>query len=270
MPAAPCESPFDGRVVFVLGSRRSGTTWLAELLLAHPDIAGLEAHEVVPGAFIPLESAIFGALADVWKNNWRFDGEGLCSAMSRSEIAVAMRRFCDRLFAGARDRVGPGRPWFLEKSPDNAVRLPIMATVFPDAWYVQIVRDGRDMARSLARVGFGPDDPAEAAAEWVRDTTLVREHNWLLERFREVRYENLLADPTGHVAELYRWMGLPVDDEVMTAVEERASRAVATYGMGTPVGSGKWRELDPPDLDRLTAVAGDLLAELGYLDEGAP
>ena len=69
---------------------------------------------------------------------------------------------------------------------------------------------------------------------------------------------------------LYRWMGLPVDDEVMTAVEERASRAVATYGMGTPVGSGKWRELDPPDLDRLTAVAGDLLAELGYLDEGAP
>ena len=166
----------------------------------------------------------------------------------------------------ARDRYSPGSTWFLEKTPDNAKRLPIVAAIYPDAWYVEIVRDGRDMARSLTSVHFGPDDVGEAAAEWTRDVIQVERHRWRVPRFRQVRYEDLLISAADTVADLYQWMGLNVDADVRKELDERAGRRVATYGSTDPVGSGKWREMSAEDITAVLTVAGDQLASLGYLD----
>ena len=66
MSDAPCASPFEGRVIFVLGSRRTGTTWLQELLLAHPAVVAVPTVEVEPGRLDPQETVIMGALEAVW------------------------------------------------------------------------------------------------------------------------------------------------------------------------------------------------------------
>ncbi|MBV8297333.1 MAG: sulfotransferase [Acidimicrobiia bacterium] len=259
-------STFADRVVFVLGSRRSGTTWLAELLLSHPALVGVDVLEVGEGDLHPRETVIFDALGEVWANVHNADGEGICTLFPPEAAVAAIRQFCERMFALGRERYGPTASWFVEKTPSHIFKLPFLAAIYPDAWYIHLIRDGRDVARSLARSPMGPDDVAGAAGEWVRGLEQAERHRWRLRRFRQLRYEGLLADPVGQTSDLLAWLGLDVDEEVTGRLSERATRAVATYGSTAPVGAGKWRLLSPRDQAQIRVVAGDWLSELGYLD----
>ena len=243
----PCESPFADRTVVLLGPVRSGTTWLVELLLAHRALGGLS-----------WESTIFLALWDLWENAHRADGEGLGAYLSEDEIAAALRRFCDSLFSVA------DAAWFIEKTPDNVNRVPLIATAYPDAWYIHLIRDGRDVVRSQVVAPWGTNDPADAARNWVWAIRQVRRHRWRLERYREVRYEDLVDDPVGQTTALLEWMGLPVDSDVAGAIKERIGHEMARYGATDQVGVGKWTQMSDADLRKIHEVAGDLLAELGY------
>jgi hypothetical protein len=146
--------------------------------------------------------------------------------------------------------------------------VPMMATVYPDAWYVHLVRDGRDVVRSQIRAPWGTNDAAEAARNWVWGVRQVQSHRWRLARYTELRYEDLCADPVGLTADLLEWMELGAGDEVRDAVKDRAGREVARYGATDTVGPGKWTDLSDAELHAVYDVAGDLLAELGYLVEG--
>jgi len=261
-------STFADRVVFVLGTRRSGTTWLAELLLSHPQLVGVDVIQV--GAELhPRETVIFDALEAVWNNVHNADGEGICSLFPPEEAMGAIRQFCEHMFALGRERYGPTASWFVEKTPSHIFKLPFLASTYPDAWYVHLIRDGRDAARSLVRSPMGPDDVAGAAGEWVRGLEQIERHRWRLQRFHQLRYEGLLADPVGETSAIMRWLGLDVDDEVRARLEERVGREVAKYGSTAAAGAGKWRLLSPGDQAKVLDVAGDWLAELGYLDGSA-
>lgn len=254
-PAAPYPSPFADRAAFVFGCPRSGTTWLVHLLLAHPDIAGADA-----------ESLVFNALEDFWNNAHRSDGEGVSAYLGDGGVGVAQRVFCDGIFAAARNRFFPEASWFVEKTPDHVFRLPAMAMTYPDGWFIHVLRDGRDVARSLAKAPFGPPDPGGAAAMWVNAVQQVQLHHWRLPRFIEIRYEELVADPVGQTIGLFEWMGLEVDDTVRAELAERAPHAVSVYYPDEGVGAGKWAKLTPDEQTAVRAVAGELLAELGYAD----
>jgi hypothetical protein len=97
----------------------------------------------------------------------------------------------------------------------------------------------------------------------------VRREQWRLPRFRELKYEELARDPVGQTLALFEWMGLDVTDEVLERVRAAADRPVAKMGSTGP-GSGRWRDMDPDDLAVVYEIAGELLAELGYLDGSEP
>ena len=92
----------------------------------------------------------------------------------------------------------------------------------------------------------------------------VSRHRWRLPRFREVRYEDLLADPVSRTTELLEWMGLPVDAGTADRIAASSTKAVARYGATDRIGAGKWQDLDAGQLAAIERVAGDLLADLGY------
>ena len=255
--AAPCESEFEGKVIFVVGVARSGTTWLLEQLRAHPAVAGLQA-----------ESLIFESITQLWNNAHRADGQGLAPYLSGEELTAAFRTYCDRIFAASRDRHAPGATWFVEKTPSHSRRIPLMASVYPDAWYVNIIRDGRDVARSVMLAPMGAENGTQVVGNWTVSVREAQLHSWRLGRWRQVRYEELLRDPAGHVRSLFEWMGLPVDRAVIDAVEAHSRKEVMRFGSTEAIGSGKWRSMDPADLALVELAQHDLLAELGYLDEG--
>jgi hypothetical protein len=59
---------------------------------------------------------------------------------------------------------------------------------------------------------------------------------------------------------------LECSEDVLMAVEERSKREVARFGVTGPIGSGKWMQLPANQRAKIVDIAGDWLAELGYID----
>jgi hypothetical protein len=176
---------------------------------------------------------------------------------------VAERAFVDGLFTTYRDRTCPGATHFVEKSPSHTAHLEHLATVYPDAWYVHIVRDGRDVVRSwLEHDGH---DLEQAAHLWKGALADVRAAAPRLGRFTELRYEDLVAQPVETAAGLLRWVGLDVDGAVEAELHERAAHHVSQRGRRGAPGPGKWRGgLTEQQVATIEQIAGAELESWGY------
>jgi Sulfotransferase family len=244
----------DERMVFVIGSPRSGTTFVGRALGSLPGFVDL-------GEVAPLKAAI----------------PELAGA-SPSEAAPVLRRI---LVATRRlGLVGSRRA--VEQTPETAFVAETAALAFPEARFVHAVRDGRDVVCSLLERGWlsggraGRDDAghpygaeprfwveAERRAEF-RAASDARRAAWawrryvsaaraLGERAFELRYERLAVQPALVAAELAAHLGVE-REPVARALEAAHSSSV-----------GRFRsELEPAQLDDVVAEAGALLAELGY------
>jgi hypothetical protein len=242
------------QLIFNVGSRRSGTYWLQRITCAHPAVAE-----------VPSETYVFShGIAQLME---RFQYEQPDSQevgkvyADRERLLAAIRNLCDTVF-GEFARSGETRA--AERTPWHVYHLPLIKEVYPDATFVHIIRDGRDVARSLvAALPRGPDNVKEAAEEWRSSVEAGRAAAPLLgERLLEVRYEHLLADPKTEIARLYAHHGLDGGlDEALVAAGEKAN--IGQHDRR--VGSGKWRDgWSRRELRDFEAVAGDLVRELGY------
>ncbi|MFO1056268.1 MAG: sulfotransferase [Dongiaceae bacterium] len=144
--AGAAEPAFE-RPVFVIAAPRSGSTLLFETLAENRDFwtVGDESHQLIEG-IQGLHPAQRG-----------FDSNRLTAADATPPVAAALRRG----FAGNL-RNNAGVPWrdleesakaaplrFLEKTPKNALRIPFLAAVFPDACFIYLHRNPRDNVSSL-------------------------------------------------------------------------------------------------------------------------
>src|SRR5207244_11913374 len=110
-----------------------------------------------------------------------------------------------------------GAPYPAERSPFPSSNVHVISAVYPDARFVHIIRDGRDVARSLVSHDWGPSSITEAAERWRAAITAAREAA-PAERYREVRYEDVLERPDETIAALYDWLGLKYDDRILDEV----------------------------------------------------
>lgn len=248
----PDASPLAGRVVIVLGSGRSGTTWLHRMLTAHPACTGTESGET-----------------------WLFDNFGRYWDQARNPAALGawlpeahllglLRRACDEVLLHARQRMDAHATYIVEKTPVHVWRLPMLSELYPDAAYIHVLRDGRDVALSYSRVPDGMS--ARAASEtWAAAVKAVRAAAPTLQRFTEIRYEDLLRDPVAQTTRLARWLGIDADESFRREVTRRAQQRVSPLPSQGRVGAGKWREMSWRSRRAVSAAAEELLGELGYL-----
>jgi hypothetical protein len=246
----------DDRLVFVIGSPRSGTTFLAGAIGSLPGFLDL-------GEVAAVKAAV-PELVDV-------------------DHAAAARRL--RRTLGIARRLGlVGSVRAVEQTPELAHLVQAIPLAFPRATIVHIVRDGRDVVCSLLEQGWlgagraGRDDAGIAygsyARFWVeperRDeferTSDARRAAWAWRRYVtaarsgppgvvELRYERLAEDPDS------------VADELAARLETPATplRSALARVHRDSVGRHR-RDLSDEQLADVLAEAGDLLGELGYLD----
>jgi hypothetical protein len=258
-------SPLRDRVVFVVGSPRSGTTWITRLLGAHPEVAsaGWESHLFDSGVNTLLDHY------DAGKPWERYLGQYL----ERAEMVELVRDLCDGVFLRMRERTRPEARFVLEKTPSGGpnpeVELGRKAEVYPDGWFLHLVRDGRAVARSLLQVPWRPADSAEAAVTiWADAVRAVRETFAGWPRYLEVRYEDLREDPAEAARTLYAWLGLDgarVDGDLLRSL---SGVKYASFDAASEGAKDRWQdELTRGDLKAVERAAGDLLRELGYAKE---
>jgi hypothetical protein len=175
-----------------------------------------------------------------------------------------------------------GKPLVGDKTPGYVRRLPLLHELFPEARFVHLIRDGRDVALSAlgwrrasklaARLSTWNAHPVPTAAHWwERHVRSGREAGASLgsRTYAEVRYEALIVDPAGEVESLCAFLELPFDAAMLRFHEGRRRRepglsAKKAWLPPTP-GLRDWRrEMSAEDVERFEAVAGDLLDELGY------
>ena len=265
--------------VIVLGVRRSGTTLLRVMLdrnpeLAVPDesyfvpqLANRHRGEVDPGSFVD-DLRRLPTLVE-----WGLSPDAVAGRLRKGMTPGAAIGSVFEAYAAAH-----GKPRWGDKTPLYMQYLPLLERLFPTALYVHLIRDGRDAAVSFLSVpegimtaGWGhPREAAGFACQWATELRAARALGARVgpERYLEVRYEALVAEPAVELRHICELAALDYDDAMLGYVGQTDSaRKKHQLRLNEPprVGARDWRtEMAREDVTAFESIAGDLLHELGY------
>jgi len=108
--------------------------------------------------------------------------------------------------------------WFLEKSPTNIYGFKTLAERHPSIPLIHLVRDGRDVAASLARRGF---NIYFAGTRWLYDTLAgLRARG--SSNYLEVTYEHLVTSPQETISQILSHIG--VDPNLYASSESQPAK----------------------------------------------
>lgn len=282
----------------VVGAPRSGTTLLRFMLDAHPamaippetailTVAGQLADDagLTPSRFADVITT-FPPEAPTWADSG-VDADEFRGALERLDPFSAAAGF--RLFYGMY-AARHGKPRWGDKTPVHALHVGEIARVLPEARFVHIVRDGRDAAVSLRQRWFSPGHDIEVQAEfWSRHVLAAREQAPGPDRYLEVLYEHLLADPERELSRICNFLELAfdpvmlryyertperlrehgprrhVDGRILATHEQRLEQQAWTTKPPDLTRIGSWRrELTADEVATFDRVAGHVLRAYGY------
>lgn len=270
----------------VYGMPRSGTTLVAQCLNAHsgllvPD----ETDFMVPAAhaFRLVDDPDAGRrfLGELIVSTDRFGatlGRWLEADRVRELVAAAPYRF-DAIVASLYEAVAEvtGATLAGDKSPNDLPQSEILgqAGFFTERIRaIHLVRDPRDVMVSMARLGWLNGIDVSYARLWRNaNLNLHRRLAGHPDRYRCIRYEDVVARPTEVFEEVAGFLQVPFEPAMVTE-EARFSQFPEHKGMTQhastfrPIGGdsvGRYADLfDRPTLDEVEALAGDALSTFGY------
>lgn len=293
---------------------RSGTTVTFQAISAHEDFAWFsQVFAALP--WLPAVSFLSRAsdlAPGLRKANRRTDqGRQVLerARMGPSEAYSVWRRLCGDKFlfdfmlgleATERERraverlVGKvtryqGKQRFAAKLTGPA-RIEYLSSIFPDALFIHVIRDGRAVVRSLMNVEFwrdswqmsrpawenglsdeqlerwrssGRSSLALAALQWVAVIERARDEASAIapQRYAEVRYEDFVTDPKQTIAAAIEFLGLQPSAQVDAYLRERVSLRNMNY---------QWREsFSDAEVGALGEIMGEWLDRFGYREDGS-
>lgn len=268
------------RPVFVVGMNGSGTTVLLDCLGRHPLLYAFP-HEtrLIPWLMAKLPS--YGNLADdanfrrLWDDVQRLPvfclangGEPLPLPEDWQQHERSLAAVLDvayRFFA----RQQAKRRW-CEKTPQHVQHLEALARLFPDAKFIHVVRDGRDCAASFHR--RWKRQPELTVFRWKKVVMAGHRQGSRLgpERYLEVRYEDLTAEPEPWLRKICDFLDLAFAAPMLESAQPYFQSDASGPRSGLRRNSGKWQQyFQSVMLDRLEAIAGATLAQFGYQTQRA-
>ena len=303
-------TPFSGRrgqadassllpAPFVVGVARSGTTLLRLMLDAHPELAIPPETHFIPKLAKALgddpragddelrERALVLLTGHRRWPDFGLDPEELRRRFDEAEpftTGTALRAFYG-LYAE-----GQGKPRWGDKSPSYVRRMRKVHAALPEARFVHLIRDGRDVALSQLEVHHGADEVGEAAEEWVAGIEKARRASRRLgDAYLEARYEDLVEDAEPVLRRVCEFTRIDYDPAMLeyhSGAEERMASTVRELSRGDAPAvtaeqraaqhanvskppqserAGRWRrDMAPEQQEAFESVAGALLADLGY------
>lgn len=268
------------RPVFIIGCPRSGTTALRGALLAGGELASVQAEgHILWNEFHPPRRRV--ARSDA------LDADDV-TERERRYVHLAVRAFT----RGRR---------FLDKTPENCLRVRYLDALFPDAHFVFLHRRGAENVNSLIEgwrarprfvthrlpeplTGIAPLDGERWSFALIpgwrnlRDAPLevICAHQYIAcneavigarddmapERWTDIAYERLVEDPEEELGRLHDTLGLHFNGQARAAAARLSSTPAATAL--TPPRPDKWREQNGEAIERVLPLVADTERKLGY------
>jgi len=243
--------------IFLVGAERSGTTLLRLMLDHHPNIAFHFEFELSVEQ-IP-QAGEWPSLPDyyAWLDTNRIFRESNFIIDRGLSYPNLVRSFLTQ--KQQRD----GKPIVgatVHRDFDKLTRI------WPDAKFIHILRDGRDVARSTLTMGWAGN--VWHASQWwlnaerlwdnVRQT--LPEGRWV-----EIKYEQLIDDPRESLTQICRFIGVPYDESTLNYSKN------TTYEKPDPRLKYQWKsKMSDRQVQLVEAHIGEMLTDKGYALSGLP
>lgn len=256
--------------IFVGGTPRSGTTLTRAILNSHPDIAcGPELRAIPALARLYRETA--STMAGTYSRHFGFSEGDL-----RQTYAALIASFLAPFHARS------GKRLIAEKTPANALYFLDLHALFPQARFVHVVRDPRDVVASLVGMDWrdartGARAPITASIEnaaigWRDHVLAARSARESGAPVHEMTYETLVGAPAAAMRALFEFLGLGVPADLQAhdaGFDSRAGENETSAGaVARPINDhaiGRWRrDLTRAQAQTVEEIAGTLLGCYGY------
>jgi len=219
---------------FIVGTGRCGTTLLAKMLNAHQSIC--VPHEL---QILTEEDGNGSRLFEVFQtgSNSTFVADDYIRLIeercpyriqeyfdldsffrARTYPDENLRRLVSDLFTEiARSK---GKSWFIEQTPWYGQHIPKISRLFPDAKFIHVIRDGRDVAISFSRTPWWSKDVISNLNRWEREVSVILRDSSLNLKYNQahlVRYEDLVLDSENVLRDICSFLGIEYNASMLDA-----------------------------------------------------
>jgi len=287
VPVVDCNSASERgrRPVFVMGCHRSGTNLLYDTLLSAGGFAVYRGYLpiykiLIPHFGHPSNPGSRKRIVDTFLRSKGFARTGLQAGDLSSKLLEHCETGGDFLrivMSGVAASQGAGR-WAVY-DPDSVLQIPRIKADLPDALFVHIVRDGRDIALSLKKMGGFRPFPWSGHSGGLLETALYWE--WMVRSgkrhgrtfpadYIEIHYEDLVSQPHSTLATLGQFLHHDLDyDRIQSARLGRLRESNSSFLDEGPAAQehsvNRWKErLSAEEIVALEALVGPCLEEFGY------
>jgi len=272
------DSP-DGRKgnLFVIGSRRSGTTWVLSLLANHPELVGV-LHTNAIRAFRDLE--IWWNRNDPYRNTIVGGESGkanLRDFLTEDEFFKTCRQVSDAIFDKAFE-LKTHATYVVESQPENIDHLALLRKLYPQAHLLHVIRDPRAVfaswksaAKTWSSKRVFSTHPVRFCLRWRLEISTARSIAGDSDRYREIQYEAMKDQGVSQLTDLYRWLGLSSKQQIAEdsiaacTLENMRKKEVMPKGFFRKGEKSGWQdELSTKEIRCIEYMLADLLDEFGY------
>lgn len=194
------KTPLNKCPIFILGAPRTGTTWLLELLVAHPDTFHLNSQSL---GLEMMESDWPGIASKETQLFWKCDPAGAFRRVTRAQSKRGKRG--------------------VEKTPSHVFHLLTISELWPLARPIVIYRNPWDSVVSMIEASktwssWAPSTIEEAALRWNHFVSPVLEYKG---RLTEVMYVDLKEETSKHLDKILKEQSLMSTKELRTKMIEK-------------------------------------------------
>ncbi len=226
------------RLVFLIGSPRSGSTLLSRMLGAHSAIfAPEEPHLITPLAYLGYYESVKAAPYDPIIT--RQAARTLVASLpgGEAEYLSALRAYTDSIYRGLFEGNGARAELVLDKTPAYALSLDFLERLYPEARYIVLTRHPIAVWSSFVDSFFDGDD------------RVAHDHNPLLERYvpaiarflrttkvpiHRVQYEDLVRNPEDNARAIADFLEIGFEPAMVDYGQAAEAGKASTRGLGDP------------------------------------
>lgn len=173
-----------------------------------------------------------------------------------------------------------GKQRWGDKTPHQIKHISFLAKVFPDAKFIHMIRDGRDVAISIRQAGWRGGKILKIARYWKKQVEAGKLAGAVLDesRYFEVYYEQLIEQPEKILKDLCKWLKIEYTPQMLkyylTADDNISKEHISLFELAKkPIDSSRayaWKQtLSNTEIADFEREAGELIDILGYELKGA-